>query len=397
MQKSNIVTISLLTLLISSGSALAENYLDYFNRDNIRLGAGVGLANLDTTTSAQGNFNAMMPTYMLNIGYAITPELELGLMYFDSSKKNISNGLNSINMKVPASTKAYMRKRWFDLDGLDAYGINIDSDKLGAYGLMALGPVEHRLTNAAGKIVYSDSYIGLGLGAGISWKLAPKYMIDAGIVIPNLPLVGKNAGMDTFAPGVMVSLNYAVGGFEPGMAEITSRPAPVEEVVEPVEEAVVQAVVDTESVVEPFIEGSAADASIEPVVEKAPEEQLWIIIPFRSGDKNVDAKSRQVVKKIAKEFLPHSQSHTIDVRGYNDAEPIGGYSESRHIPRHRFSSQEALSAARAEAVAKALVDAGIDRNIIQSEGFGATNFIEDNSTKAGRDRNRRVEVYLVTK
>ena len=390
MKKSNIVTISLLTLFISSGSVLAENYLDYFNKDNIRLGAGVGLANLSTSTPAQGSFDTTMPTFMLNIGYAITPDMELGLMYFDSSKNNVSNGLNTINMKVPASTKAYIRKRWFDLDGLDSYGIDIDSDKLGAYGLVAIGAVENRLTNSAGTIIYSDSYIGLGLGAGISWKLAPKYMIDAGIVIPNLPLVGKNAGMDTFAPGVMISVNYALGGFEPGMADITSRPAPVED-------PVVQAVVDTEPVVDAFIEGSAADTSSEPVVEKAPEEQLWIIIPFRSGDKSVDAKSRQVVKKIAKEFLPHSQSHTIDIRGYADAEPIGGYSESRHKPRHRFSTQEALSAARAEAVAKALVDAGIDRNIIHSEGFGATNFIEDNSTKAGRDRNRRVEVYLVSK
>jgi len=357
MVKSNKLMTAILSLILLTSPALAESD---FDSDNIRLGVGVGLSDAHTSISTLGKFNETLPAYMLNVGYAITPEMELGLMFFNSTQSTVSNGANSITMKVPASTKAYLRKRWFG------------QDKLGAYGLMAIGPVAHTLRDSAGTTTYSDNFIGLGLGAGVSWHVDPQYMVDAGVMIPNIPLFNKGIGMNTFSPSIMVSLNYAFGAFN----EAPHRtPSPI--TTNHVQEPAPQPVSKTEIVA-------------------APKEQLWTTIPFDSGYTDLNAESHRVLKRSIKNTLLNKQQYSIEIRGYADAEPIGGYSSKRHTPIHNFRSQKTLSAARAESVAKALVKAGIDRNIIHTEGFGATNFIANNNSKANRSKNRRVEIYLIT-
>lgn len=53
-----------------------------------------------------------------------------------------------------------------------------------------------------------------------------------------------------------------------------------------------------------------------------------------------------------------------------------------------------LSAARASAVAKWLVDHGIDRSRVTAEGAGSDRPIATNETESGRAENRRLELYL---
>jgi len=342
--------IALLPLILLASPALAEND---FNSDNIRLGAGIGLSDAHTSTSTLGKFNKTLPAYMLNVGYAITPEMELGLMFFNSAQSTVSNGVNSITMKVPASTKAYLRKRWFG------------QDKLGAYGLMAIGPVEHSFTNPAGATTFTDKFIGLGLGAGLSWQVDPQYMVDAGVMIPNIPILYKEQGMNTFSPSIMVSLNYAFGAFNEAPHR-TPGPATTSHVQEPVSQPVTKA-----------------------KVVAVPKEQLWQTISFDSGYTNLNTESHRILKRSVNNSLLNKQKYSIEVRGYADAEPIGGYSGKRHTPIHNFRSQKTLSAARAESVAKALVRSGIDRNLIHTEGF------KNNST-TNRSKNRRVEIYIIT-
>ena len=42
-----------------------------------------------------------------------------------------------------------------------------------------------------------------------------------------------------------------------------------------------------------------------------------------------------------------------------------------------------------------LVQHGIDKNRISIKGYGAVNFIADNDSEEGREKNRRVEIYIV--
>ena len=55
----------------------------------------------------------------------------------------------------------------------------------------------------------------------------------------------------------------------------------------------------------------------------------------------------------------------------------------------------ALSQERAETVKQALVERGVGAQRIEAVGYGETRPIADNGTRAGRDRNRRIEVYLI--
>ncbi|MDX1803102.1 MAG: OmpA family protein [Alcanivorax sp.] len=53
-----------------------------------------------------------------------------------------------------------------------------------------------------------------------------------------------------------------------------------------------------------------------------------------------------------------------------------------------------LSKQRARSVSDYLVSRGVDRDKIQTRGYGETHPVADNGSKAGRERNRRVEIRV---
>jgi len=115
---------------------------------------------------------------------------------------------------------------------------------------------------------------------------------------------------------------------------------------------------------------------------------------FRSGQTGLTSQTRKSMRRIAKKYLAQPQTQNIVIRGYCDDEPIGGYTGTRRSA-HRFDSQIALSQARADAIAAELKKNGIPAELIQSQGFGATAFIAGNDTVEGRNKNRRVDIFLV--
>jgi len=127
-----------------------------------------------------------------------------------------------------------------------------------------------------------------------------------------------------------------------------------------------------------------------------PKDRLWVTVSFRSGYMELTRQSRQALQRLAKKFLSKPRSQQIEVRGYTDNEPIGGYPGHRHKSRHPYKTNKALSQARAQNVADALVAAGLAQEIVRAEGFGATSYVADNNTDAGRQRNRRSEIHLVS-
>lgn len=126
-------------------------------------------------------------------------------------------------------------------------------------------------------------------------------------------------------------------------------------------------------------------------------DRLWVTVSFRSGYMELTRQSRSALKRLAEKFLSKPRIQSLDVRGFTDDEPIGGYAHNRHNPRHPYKSNLELSQARADNVASALVSAGIPQSSTHAEGFGATNFAADNATAEGRAKNRRVEIHLVKK
>lgn len=80
------------------------------------------------------------------------------------------------------------------------------------------------------------------------------------------------------------------------------------------------------------------------------------------------------------------------LKEYPDVElKITGYTDSQGSPERNRE----LSFARAQAVVNYFISRGIDADRLTSEGRGPENPIADNSTKEGRQRNRRIEFQVV--
>ena len=101
---------------------------------------------------------------------------------------------------------------------------------------------------------------------------------------------------------------------------------------------------------------------------------------FATGRSTLNPKSLPILDKLA-EVLGTTSEH-ISVEGHTDS--IG--SRDANVK---------LSTARAEAVAKILIDKGIARERITTTGYGPDRPAASNATKEGREQNRRVEIILL--
>jgi len=196
MKTSILSTIAALVFLMPSASAASENS---FDTEGFRIGAGLGIAQMSADVPGQSTYKANVPTYMLNLGYAFTPAWEAGVVVSGGANRDAFNGTNYVQFRMPGIPKAYLRGRYFS------------SGSLGAYGMLTLGLVKQYKSDLTGAITHRNRFIGLGGGAGVSWKVAPKYIIDAGFFIPGIPLSSRGSGLSTAAPGVMISFHYAFG------------------------------------------------------------------------------------------------------------------------------------------------------------------------------------------
>lgn len=88
--------------------------------------------------------------------------------------------------------------------------------------------------------------------------------------------------------------------------------------------------------------------------------------------------------EVIREFLTNKPKVTIRVEGHTDS-------------RGNKIMNLALSRRRADAVRNYLIRKGISADRIQTEGFGDTRPIADNSTDFGRRLNRRTEVVIIGK
>ncbi len=69
---------------------------------------------------------------------------------------------------------------------------------------------------------------------------------------------------------------------------------------------------------------------------------------------------------------------------------IEGYTDSTGAPAYN----QTLSENRADSVRDFLVQNGVPQGNVSAQGFGATNFVADNATAAGRQQNRRVNLVV---
>jgi len=106
---------------------------------------------------------------------------------------------------------------------------------------------------------------------------------------------------------------------------------------------------------------------------------------FKSGSAQLNTKAIKIIKSIAKLIA-------------NDSTPIlvEGYTDNIQINNWLYASNWELSAARAASIVRVLEEHGIHPKRLSAIGYGQHYPIENNSTKSGRKKNRRVNIVIVT-
>jgi len=101
---------------------------------------------------------------------------------------------------------------------------------------------------------------------------------------------------------------------------------------------------------------------------------------FAFDKSNLTPAGKRLVDEAARVLKDNPSVH-VSVDGYTDSIGSDAYNQR-------------LSERRAETVAAALVEDGIDRSRLDVRGFGKSKPIADNRTPEGRARNRRVEIVV---
>lgn len=106
---------------------------------------------------------------------------------------------------------------------------------------------------------------------------------------------------------------------------------------------------------------------------------------FRSGYDVINDVAMSTIEKLVEE-ISGSPGGRVIIEGHTDNIPTGKPSRDNME----------LSLLRAKAIANILITHGISRDRITEIGYGDTRPISSNGTEAGRAKNRRVEVKLVS-
>lgn len=131
----------------------------------------------------------------------------------------------------------------------------------------------------------------------------------------------------------------------------------------------------------PALQGRETPALVVLVVQSSSPEV------FRSAKASLNPAYQPLIAAIAQTLLANApRIGAITISGHTDNVPV-----QRSNP---FASNQGLSEARAETVAKALEAAGIPADIITAEGRADTDPVADNSTREGRAKNRRIEIRI---
>ena len=119
-------------------------------------------------------------------------------------------------------------------------------------------------------------------------------------------------------------------------------------------------------------------------VSRNPDGSVGLIMPgnitFDTNKSAIKPNFYSTLNKVA-QVLAEDNKSAILVTGYTD----NTGNDSINIP---------LSQARAQAVASYIASQGVSTTRINAQGQGAANPIADNSTAAGREQNRRVEISV---
>jgi len=113
-------------------------------------------------------------------------------------------------------------------------------------------------------------------------------------------------------------------------------------------------------------------------------------ILFGTGASALSSEAKASLSKFANNVLKQNPEMDVDIYGYTDNQGWKNSTVEQSKQKNLNLSQE-----RAQSVSSYLMSCGVAGGQIQKvEGLGEADPVADNSTAAGRQENRRVEVYM---
>ena len=113
-------------------------------------------------------------------------------------------------------------------------------------------------------------------------------------------------------------------------------------------------------------------------------------ILFGTGAATLSSDAKASLSKFANNVLKQNADMDVDIYGYTDNQGWKNSTAEQSKQKNLNLSQE-----RAQSVSTYLMTCGVTSAQIKGvQGLGEENPVADNSTAAGRQENRRVEVYL---
>lgn len=113
-------------------------------------------------------------------------------------------------------------------------------------------------------------------------------------------------------------------------------------------------------------------------------------ILFTTGSSTLSTTAKSSLSQFATNVLTKNTDMDVAIQGYTDN---AGWKNCTAEQSQQKNQQ--LSLQRAQSVETYLKSCGVSASQIQSvNGYGEANPVADNSTAAGKEQNRRVEVYL---
>jgi chemotaxis protein MotB len=107
---------------------------------------------------------------------------------------------------------------------------------------------------------------------------------------------------------------------------------------------------------------------------------------FASGSAELSKEGQVAINDVAS-VLKHIHDRHFMVAGHTDNIPVG--------PPSPFKNNLQLSTARAEIVTEQLIAAGMGPSRLAAAGYSEYDPVRENTTEAGRQENRRIEIVLL--
>ncbi|MFP3938599.1 MAG: OmpA family protein [Phycisphaerae bacterium] len=111
-------------------------------------------------------------------------------------------------------------------------------------------------------------------------------------------------------------------------------------------------------------------------------------ILFASGSATLTSSGKRTLDGIASDLKNKYDGKPVRVYGYTDSDPI-------KRTKDKWDDNLDLSANRAMAVTRYLIDKGMDKERIETVAMGETNFVAGNASPQGKAKNRRVEIVVI--